>query len=70
MMTPDDARAIAAGYRSGLACGCTERCDAPNDTAAKLDAAGGPLGDRARRDRQQYLHIDADCGLGFGHTGL
>ena len=28
------------------------------------------MGDRARRDREQYLHIDADRGFGFGPTGL
>src|SRR4051794_37629071 len=70
MMTRADSRAIAAGYRTVLVCGFRERRDAPNDTGTRLDTAGGTLGDRARRDREQYLHIDADRGFGVGHTGL
>src|SRR5207344_2179455 len=77
MMTRAHPRAIAAGYRTAksclvcvLVCGFRERSDAPHGTGTRLDAAGGPLGDRDRRDREQYLHIDADRGFGFGPTGL
>src|SRR4051812_10984232 len=77
MMTRGRWQAIAAGYRTAksrfvcvLVCGFRERSDAPNDTGTRLDAAGGPMGDRDRRDREQYLHIDADRGFGFGPTGL
>src|SRR4051812_29051584 len=70
MMTRNRWRAIAAGYRSVLVCGFRERGDAPNDTGTRLDAAGGPLGDRARRDREQYLHLDADRESGVGPAGL